>query len=77
MKKTAKELHEEAFFGPRDPRSKEYKSGVLAALKFRLGESCAVGMCPYPLGSAQQDAWFSGIDEGHRLGRDYLYPVDA
>lgn len=72
MKKTAKELFAAAFAGPRDPRSAEYKSGVLAALKFYLGEAATVGPCPYPLGSARQDAWLAGTNEGHDRGRAYL-----
>ncbi len=73
MKKTAKELFEAAFSNERDPRSAEYKAGVLAALKFYLGEAATVGPCPYPLGSAQQDAWLAGTNEGHDRGRPYRY----
>ncbi len=69
MKKTAQELHDEAFAGPRGPRSAEYKAGVLEALKFRLGESGRMH-CPHKAGTPQADAWFAGTDEGHRLARD-------
>lgn len=64
-------LYQEAFSGPRAPRSPEYMAGVLAALKFRLGE--AEGMpLPYPIGTAQVDAWLAGTDEGHLIARDHL-----
>jgi hypothetical protein len=60
----ARELFMEAFSVPRNLRSGEYKGGVLAALKFRLGEIEQM-RCPYPEGLAQADAWFAGADEGH------------
>ncbi|CQR43106.1 conserved hypothetical protein [Thiomonas sp. CB3] len=41
-----------AFSTPRDPCSREYKDGVLAALRYRLGESERV-RCLYRLGTAQ------------------------
>jgi hypothetical protein len=65
---TAEQLFVQAFQRPRDPRSPEYRAGVLAALRLRLGESAHL-VCPYGLGTAQADAWFSGTDEGHALGR--------
>jgi len=64
-------LHREAFPAPRDPRSTEYKEGVLAALEFRL-VSTDKPRCPYPPGTASADAWFSGTDEGNRRGREYM-----
>ena len=67
----ATQLFDEAFGEPRDPRSPEYKRGVLAALKFRLGEKPAI-RCPYQLGTAQADAFYSGTDEGNMHARDYL-----
>ena len=67
---TAQKLFEEAFAQIRDPRSPEYKAGVLEALKFRLGEIVEM-RCPYKIGTAHADAWFSGTDEGHRRGRDH------
>lgn len=72
MKKTAQQLYDEAFCHPRDPRSAEYKAGVLAALMFRLGETPYCPQCPHPVGSAQSDAWFSGSQEGHGCGKEYL-----
>lgn len=64
-----------AFNMPRDPRSPEYKQGVLDALRFRLGEGSTV-RCPYPPESAQSDAYFAGVDEGHRRAREQTRPAD-
>lgn len=58
----------------RDPRSPEYKAGVLAALHYRMGEQPATGPDPYPPGSCQSDAWHAGTTEGHRLWREFLSP---
>jgi len=68
---TAQQLFAQAFQRPRDPRSPEYRAGVLAALRLRLRAS-AHAVCPYGLGTAQADAWFSGTAEGHTLGRAHL-----
>lgn len=65
----AQEIFATAFAGPRDARSREYKSGVLAALQFRLGEVKKL-RCPFDAGTAQADAWFAGTDEGHRRARE-------
>jgi hypothetical protein len=65
----ATELFEEAFRGPRDPRSDEYKAGVLSCLMFRFGEVDSV-TCPYPLGTASADAYFAGCSEGHTIYRN-------
>jgi hypothetical protein len=72
----AHEIFREAFDNPRDPRSDEYKNGVIAVLRFRLGESTEV-RCGYRIGSAQADAYFAGCDEGHRLAREHLEKVGA
>jgi len=53
----------------RDPRSDEYKQGVLAALRYRLTQAAII--MPYTAGTARADAWFAGVDEGHRLWREY------
>jgi hypothetical protein len=66
--KTAQQILSEAFSYPRDPRSEEYKAGVLEALRFRLGEVERL-RCPYKVGTARADAWFSGVDEGHSRAR--------
>lgn len=52
----------------RDKRSHEYMEGVLYILQIQLGE-IEKKVCPYNIGTAQADAWFSGTDEGHRLIR--------
>lgn len=67
----AAELFEAAFSASRDPRSKEYKEGVLNTLRFRLNESDAI-RCRYEAGTASADAYFAGCDEGHRLARECL-----
>ena len=64
--KTAQQLFDDAFDVPREPRSAEYKAGVLYILERRCGE-IEKSLCPYPMGSAQSDAWYSGTDEGHRI----------
>lgn len=71
-KTTAQELYEAAFLLRRDPRSVEYRAGVYAALQLRIGEKTTTGPCPYAAGSASQDAWLSGLDEGHQRGRAFL-----
>lgn len=66
----AQDIYSAAFSKPRDPRSAEYKQGVLDVLRFRLGEAPSV-RCAYRAGTAQADAYFSGCDEGHRLASAY------
>lgn len=74
----AYEIFDEAFLKPRDPRSDEYRHGVIDILKFRLREANeASGKHQYKLGTAQADAYFAGCDEGHRLAREYLEKVGA
>lgn len=53
----------------REPRSPQYREGVLALLKFRMAESESLE-CPYGLGTPECDAWFSGTDEGRALARE-------
>jgi hypothetical protein len=70
--KTAQALFDEAFNTPRDPRSPEYKVGVLAALRFRLGETKTVVIPPWASGrqgTASEDAFFAGVSEGHSIWR--------
>lgn len=62
-------LFEGAFSRQREPRSREYKNGVLAALRFRLNNGPI--KCPYKSGTADADAYHAGIDEGHRIWRDH------
>ena len=68
----ADEIFYAAFLQPRDPRSDEYRRGVIDILKFRLGEERALGKNQYKIGTAQADAYFAGCDEGHRLAQEYL-----
>ena len=70
----AEDIFEKAFSVPRDPRSAEYKSGVLAILFFRLGDRKDRVRCPYEIGTASADAWCAGCDYGHRLAREELMP---
>ena len=72
----AYEIFEAAFSKPRDPRSDEYRQGVIDILKFRLRETNkSFVSAQYRLGTAQADAYFAGCDEGHRLAREYLDSV--
>jgi len=50
------------------PRSEEYKAGVRAALEYRINNRPQPPM-PYPVGTAQADAYFAGQDYGHWLWR--------
>jgi len=63
------EIFDEAFHEARDPRSKEYRKGVLQTLEYCRGYRGAL-CCPYPLGTAQADAWFSGTAEGYALSAE-------
>lgn len=56
-----------AFPATRTPRSSEYKSGVRAALAFRFNKESI--NCPYKTGTAQADAFFAGVTEGHAIWR--------
>ncbi|MBE0574784.1 MAG: hypothetical protein IH613_02710 [Desulfuromonadales bacterium] len=64
------DIFNQAFSQIREPRSEEYRRGVLAALEFR----CEAVPIPrlYRVGSVQFDAFISGVDEGHRRWRDAL-----
>lgn len=66
----AADLFVQAFAGPRDPRSAEYKAGVLAALQFGIGGRKIPH--PYPAGTAADDAFYAGQAEGHSLWRRVL-----
>lgn len=65
---TAQELFDEAFAGPRTPRSAAYQAGVLAVLQ-HLVDGVPHVSCPFPAGSAQFDAFHAGVDEGRRIGK--------
>lgn len=66
----AQRVFDHAFGKARDARSEEYKLGVLNCLKVRLDGAKNI-TCPYPTGTAQADAYFSGVAEGRELA-----PVD-
>lgn len=65
--KTAQQLFEAAFGtadkpSPRSPRSEAYKRGVLHLLRYRLLE-IEVFPRPYEDGTAECDAYYSGVGE--------------
>jgi len=53
-----------------DPRSPEYRAGCVEHLVARImrhtlgGEPGGMAPCPYKLGTAQADAYYSGVDRG-------------
>lgn len=53
-----------------DPRSEPYRQGLIHILRVRhekdLGKKAPTGIsCPYSIGSAEADAYFSGCTRGH------------
>jgi hypothetical protein len=64
-------LFNAAFQCPRDPRSPEYKRGVLYILLFKCG-AIKRAPNPYPAGTAQSDAWSAGTYEGHNIWNQSL-----
>lgn len=65
--RSADQLFTQAFAGPRDPRSTEYRAGVMAALRYRV-DGIAITR-PYAAGTAQDDAFDAGQVEGHAIWR--------
>lgn len=63
----AADLFAQSFERPRDPRSMEYRAGVLAALQFRLAGHAITR--PYSAGTAADDAFDAGMAEGHAIWR--------
>lgn len=61
-------LFEAAFHPYREPRSKAYRQGCLAALSFHFGEVEHI-RCPYSPGTAKADAFYFGVQEGHAIAR--------
>ena len=55
----------------REPRSDAYKAGVLAAMEYRESGNTGDIRNPYELGTADADAWFSGLKEGYSRWRHY------
>lgn len=64
----AQRIFDDAFDVPRDPRSDEYKAGVLAALNYRI-DGVAIPRLFKP-GTAQDDAYYAGISAGHSRWRE-------
>ena len=65
---TAAGLFTAIFHLHREPRSEAYHQDRMAALRYRLGEAEHVE-CPYEAGTAERDAFFAGVQEGHAMGR--------
>ena len=65
-------LYQAAFSVPREPRSPEYRRGVLDALRYRCGLTETLRLPEaFGTGTAAADAWFAGIEEGHARWREY------
>ncbi|MFM0432335.1 hypothetical protein PQQ75_25215 [Paraburkholderia aspalathi] len=64
---TVDELMTKAFSPGREPRSAEYKQGVRDLLAMRI-EGVRIAI-PYTQGTAQRDAYYSGVDEGKAIWR--------
>jgi hypothetical protein len=64
----ADKIYQEAFTSRfREPRSTEYKAGVLAALRDKVSQangSADRNEPPYMPGTTQFDAWVAGYQEG-------------
>lgn len=63
-------LMAEAFDRPRDPRSDEYKMGVRAVLELRFLRVSIPHL--YQPGTASDDAYYSGMQEGHAIWRKHV-----
>jgi hypothetical protein len=60
-------LFHSAFDRPREPHSAEYRAGARAALWDRINSANRSPIRqdpPYPMGTAQADAWLAGYHEG-------------
>jgi len=71
----ATDLFDKAFNVPRDPRSLAYKNGVRAALAYRV-EHLSIPRL-YEPGTAEDDAYHAGVQEGHAIWRAAGEPVDG
>lgn len=72
----AQDIFNFAFSQPRDPRSEAYKQGVLFCLRKRI-DSMPDRKNPYRLGTAEADAWYSGVDEGLVIVRELMRHTKA
>lgn len=52
----------------RPPRSEPYRSGCRALLQHKLSGD-DLQPCPHAGGSAECDAWYAGVSEGHSIVR--------
>ncbi|MCY1165280.1 hypothetical protein D9M73_51830 [compost metagenome] len=68
MKKTAQQIYDQAFAPGRSLRSEAYKRGVMDCLRVSV-DGLLREECPYTIGTAEADAWFSGQAEGNALAR--------
>ena len=57
-----------------DPRSPEYRNGMLDAYAFRELRIPIPKPCRYRPGTAQNDAYYAGNERGHALWRE-LHPA--
>lgn len=64
-------VFELAFPPTRMPRSRAYKAGVLDTLMKQLDSVPDLPM-PYQMGSAECDAYLSGVAEGGKLAADLM-----
>lgn len=71
----AEALFKAAFSGIREPRSREYKQGVMAVLMNRCAQVEPV--CPYSPGSVESDAWYAGTEEGHSVWRAHQVELNT
>lgn len=60
-----------AFYPGRPPRSAAYRAGVRDILLKRLDGFQDIAF-PYRMGSAEADAYLSGMDEGLRIAKELL-----
>lgn len=64
-----------AFDRPREPRSAAYKAGVRDLLTRRINcltPPWSLDFVPYPMGTAEADAFLAGNDEGKQIWRRML-----
>jgi hypothetical protein len=69
----AEELYAKAFSAAREPRSLEYRRGVMAALIHRSAGIKPQKNCPYRAGTVECDAFRAGLEEGYRIWRARAY----
>lgn len=67
---TAQAIFDEAFPVWRPKRSDAYRKGVFLHLRYRMLETVQY-TCPYEPGSAEADAFWSGVSEGWNLLAKY------